>query len=220
MANATERSTILCAKEIDPLLTSEADLAGVSARPMDSTSLLSASVPASSAPQAVAVPSPAPMPSAPPAGSVAQLMPSAPPLESLRDTYTAAGSGQFEDHGQPPSSDTQLGAANGSVASYSFFQPAELQVLQAQAVPVDGFQLAHGGAAPSQPVHLAQAVPVAQAMPVAQAVPVLTTAVGVPIFDPTTVRSTAETEQDSNDGVKSCDPCLVTVDEIFKFLNT
>ena len=190
---------------------------------MDSTGLLHAAVPLSSAPMAVPspVPSPAPMamPSAPPAGTVAQLMPSAPPLESLRDTYTAASTGQFEDHGQPPSEGTQLGD-NSSVANYSFFQPSELQVLQAAAVPVDGFQLGTGGGAPTQPVQLAHAVPVAQAMPVAQATPVLTTVVGVPIYDPATVRSTAKTEQDSNDGVKSSDPCLSTVDEIFKFLNT
>ena len=165
----------------------------------------------------MAVPSPA---AVPPSGTVGQLMPSAPPLESLRDTYTAASTSQFEDHGQPPSGGTQLGAADSSVASYSFFQPAELQVLQAQAVPVDGFQLAQGGAAPTQPMLLAQAAPMAQAMPVAQAVPVLTTVVGVPIFDPATVRSAAKTEQDSNDGVKSSDPCLSSVDEIFKFLNT
>jgi hypothetical protein len=182
---------------------------------MDSNSLLHASAPISSAP--MAVPSPA---AVPPSGTVGQLMPSAPPLESLRDTYTAASTSQFEDHGQPPSGGTQLGAADSSVASYSFFQPAELQVLQAQAVPVDGFQLAQGGAAPTQPMLLAQAAPMAQAMPVAQAVPVLTTVVGVPIFDPATVRSTAKTEQDSNDGVKSSDPCLSSVDEIFKFLNT
>jgi len=61
---------------------------------------------------------------------------------------------------------------------------------------------------------------VAQAMPVAQATPVLTTNVGVPIFDPATVRSSAATEQDSNDGVKSSDACLTSVDEVFKFLNT
>jgi hypothetical protein len=213
---------------------------------MDKSGLLDASADVSSAPPvaaaAVAVPSPAPMPqqqyqqpppqyqqpppqqyqqppqqaSAPPAGTVAQLMPSAPPLESLRDTYSAAGGQQYEDHGQPPSSaGTQLGAADGSVASYNFFQPAELQVLQAQAVPVDNFQLNTGGGAP-----VAQAVPVAQAMPVAQATPVLTTNVGVPIFDPATVRSSAATEQDSNDGVKSSDACLTSVDEVFKFLNT
>lgn len=191
---------------------------------MDNQGLLAGAAPVSTAPPVAvaAVVSPAPMPvaSAPPHGTVHDLMPSAPPLASLRDTYSGAGNGQFEDHGQPPSGGTELGAANSSVAQYAFYKPEEMQVLQAQAVPVDNFQLAKGGAPPAQPVHLAQAVPVAQAMPVAQATPVLTTAVGVPIFDPASVRSTAETEQDSNDGVKSCDECLTTVDEIFKFLNT
>ena len=199
---------------------------------MDNQGLLSA--PPSDAvpsPAPMAVPSPAGMPvpspaaappaaSAPSAASVAEAMPSAPPLESLRDTYSAGASGNFEDHGAAPSEGGWGGVHAGEQqVQGSFYSPQEVQVLQAQAVPVDTFQLGKGGAAPSaEPVPMA--VPVAQTMtPVATAVPVLTTAVGMPIYAASD-KSTAATEQDGSSGVKSSDPLLTSVPEILKFLDT
>ena len=77
-------------------------------------------------------------------------VPSAPPLESLRDTYSVGASGNFEDHGAAPSEGGWGGVHAGEQqVQGSFYSPQEVQVLQAQAVPVDPFQLGKGGAAPS-----------------------------------------------------------------------
>jgi hypothetical protein len=147
----------------------------------------------------------------PVAQSVAQAMPSAPPIASLRDQWSGQAQGQFEDHGAAPSGKSDYGCAMAPVAQANFYTPQEMQALQATAVPVDTFQRNFDG-----PVQTA--TPVAQ-VAVAQAVPVFTTAVGVPIY-PQEVRSLAETEQDGSEGVKSSDECLSNVPEIMAFLNT
>lgn len=145
----------------------------------------------------------------PVATTVAAAMPSAPPLASLSDQFSNLQV-EVEESGEPPKLQGTYETASAPPADANFYTAEELKVLQSQAVPVDVCTSASfEGQLPT----------VQTAVPVVQAQPVLTTSVGVPIYTQQT-RSTAITEQDGSEGVKSCDPCLTTVPEIMNFLNT
>ena len=159
--------------------------------------------------------------------AVAQSMPVAPPLEGLSDTYTTNPvlEQNFEaSDARLPKADVCVSDATHAQAGAAFFAPDELQILRAQPVPVDNYQMGAGGA----PLPDGQQLPTATvvggppgpggALPAADVI--FTTNAGVPVLK--TQNSPAETDLDGSygRGIKSCDPCLVSFEDIMQFLNT
>ena len=134
--------------------------------------------------------------------SIVETMPAAPPMTNLTDTYT-----------QEKTDDDGAGAAV-PVVTAAFFTPAQIEVLNAQPMPPDRPATIEGV--------VVAAVPPDEATPAEEAIgaPLLTTAAGVPVVAGT-VASTAETQPDGWQGVKSCDERLLgSAPECLLFLQT